>query len=50
MTRLAVGRVLRGDAKVYHVLVDGPSGQEVRQFAPRGKRRSVRVSRRACRA
>ncbi|MEM7306826.1 MAG: ribosome small subunit-dependent GTPase A [Planctomycetota bacterium] len=33
MTEFAVGRVVRGDAKVYHVLVDG----EVRQFAPRGK-------------
>lgn len=33
MTRTATGRVVRGDAKVYHVEVDG----EVRQFAPRGK-------------
>ncbi|MCZ6597273.1 MAG: ribosome small subunit-dependent GTPase A [Planctomycetota bacterium] len=29
----AIGRVVRGDAKVYHVDVDG----EVRQYAPRGK-------------
>ena len=33
MSAFATGRVLRGDAKVLHVLVDG----EVRQFAPRGK-------------
>ena len=33
MTEHAVGRVVRGDAKVVHVLVGG----EVRQFAPRGK-------------
>jgi ribosome biogenesis GTPase len=33
MPETAEGRVIRGDAKVYHVLVDG----ETRQFAPRGK-------------
>ena len=33
MTEHAVGRVVRGDAKVVHVLVGG----EVRQFVPRGK-------------
>lgn len=33
MIRTATGRVMRGDARVYHVEVDGV----VRQFAPRGK-------------
>ncbi len=33
MTDFAVGRVIRGDARVYHVEIDG----EIRQFAPRGK-------------
>ena len=33
MTAFATGTVVRGDAKVYHVLIDG----EVRLFAPRGK-------------
>ena len=33
MTAFAEGTVIRGDAKVVHVLVDG----DVRQFAPRGK-------------
>lgn len=33
MTEFAFGTVIRGDAKVYHVEVDGG----VRQFAPRGK-------------
>ena len=33
MTEYATGRVIRADARVYHVLVDA----DVRQFAPRGK-------------
>jgi len=33
MTQYKTGRVIRGDARVYHVMVDG----EIRQFAPRGK-------------
>ncbi|MEW6073542.1 MAG: ribosome small subunit-dependent GTPase A [Planctomycetota bacterium] len=33
MSGFKVGRVVRADARVYHVLVEG----EVRQFAPRGK-------------
>ena len=33
MTSYSHGTVTRGDAKVYHVEVDG----EIRQFAPRGK-------------
>ncbi len=33
MTKYATGRVIRGDARVYHVLVD----EKIRQFAPRGK-------------
>ena len=33
MSEMRVGRVMRGDARVYHVEVEG----EIRQFAPRGK-------------
>ena len=33
MSEFAYGRVMRGDARVYHVEIDG----ETRQFAPRGK-------------
>ena len=33
MTEERIGRVIRADARVYHVLVDG----EIRQLAPRGK-------------